>query len=505
MHSVELAPAFRCKSSSAAQTALARAVVPLRSTAARTSAARAASCGLSAAIGPKPIAPVHSTGAHAEQATSTLLHTTAQASTCRHLAVSYTQPFAKLPGLLYGLVLWLSLFVLQPLFAQEGNPLQNYLQLATDSNAVLQQKRLQAQIAEQQAVYANQLAQPQLSLAWGAQPIETRLGKQVAKFSVVQRLPWPGLRKAQSQMANHQATTAEMEYQKENALLHKQVSQAWYKLFALRKSIALSTARLQLMQQRDTQLTQQYTNRQSSLSAVLRHRLALRELETQLLNLQTDAQTAQTTFNLMLGLQADTQVSLPDSIVLTAEHNSESDWQQHPALRAMQGREMALEQKLLATRLQNRPAISLGFDYSLISAYPDLSPEGNGRDALMPMLALSLPIWGRSQRARIAEAELNVQQGRWQLVAMQRELQNAWQKAENETHKARQNLKMRREQWQTALDMLRLSEREYTSATVGLADFLAVKELVLAYELAYWQALAECASAEAELTYLQNR
>ncbi|GIV37827.1 MAG: hypothetical protein KatS3mg032_2206 [Cyclobacteriaceae bacterium] len=90
-----------------------------------------------------------------------------------------------------------------------GQPLETYYRMAAENNPALRAAYLEAEAAVQQVAQVSALPDPEISVSAFGRMIETRLGPQMAIFSLSQMFPWFGTLKAKNTAA---ARVAEARY-----------------------------------------------------------------------------------------------------------------------------------------------------------------------------------------------------------------------------------------------------------------------------------------------------
>ena len=69
----------------------------------------------------------------------------------------------------------------------------------------------------------------------------------------------------------------------------------------------------------------------------------------------------------------------------------------NPAFQLLQARKDVLSAEKKAIGYERKPRLGLGLDYAIVSARADANPENNGRNILMPHLAVTVPVFSKKQ------------------------------------------------------------------------------------------------------------
>ena len=164
------------------------------------------------------------------------------------------------------------------------------------------------------------------------------------------------------------------------------------------------------------------------------------------------------------------------------------------------------QQSLEARRkMQSRmgyPMVGLGLDYSLIGSSSMSSSEMNGKDMIMPMLSVSLPVGQRKYRAMQAETAYLQQAAEQNRKAAANELQNEYYSALQDYRDAGRRMDLYARQSELSQSTLSLALASFSASGAGLGDVLAVRRQLLEYSLSGTKALADFNTAAAQLRKL---
>ena len=152
------------------------------------------------------------------------------------------------------------------------------------------------------------------------------------------------------------------------------------------------------------------------------------------------------------------------------------------------------------------PMMGLGLNYSIISKtqFPMGSPSMNGKDMIMPMVVLTLPIHRKKYDAMEEEAELLKSAAIQNYQAVSNSLQTEYFQAIGLYHDARRRIKLYNNQYQLASKSLNLLMKSFSVSGSTLTDVLRVRQQTLDYELKQVDAIADLNTAVAWLNRLGN-
>ena len=101
--------------------------------------------------------------------------------------------------------------------------LNQYLTMAAENNPGLKSKFLEYQAALERVPQVGSLPDPQVSFGYFIQPVETRVGPQQARLSVMQMFPWFGTLGAQKNVAAQEAKVKYQVFEKSKSKLKSPV------------------------------------------------------------------------------------------------------------------------------------------------------------------------------------------------------------------------------------------------------------------------------------------
>jgi outer membrane protein TolC len=148
------------------------------------------------------------------------------------------------------------------------------------------------------------------------------------------------------------------------------------------------------------------------------------------------------------------------------------------------------------------PKFGLGLDYMVVGERTDMNVPENGRDAIMPMLSMSLPIYRNKYRSAVEEAQDLNRALEAMRVQTDNELHTAYELAYFEAHKAALNVQLMDRQIAIATQALDLLLSAYSNSGKELEEVLRMQEQVLTYKLMRLSELSMHHTAVAKLDHL---
>jgi cobalt-zinc-cadmium efflux system outer membrane protein len=276
---------------------------------------------------------------------------------------------------------------------------------------------------------ADQLPEPMLAYSWLIQHIETRVGPQRHRLGLRQAVPWPGKLWASVEVADARAEGARRRFEAEAVALRWRVWEAWWPWWALGERRALLREQRALLEQVAAILRGRLETGRASLAELSQVELSLAMLEDRLQSLEAQEVAAAAKLRAVIG--ASPGASLPSPSGEPALVGSLPPLEEVLALagshpRVLEQRAVAQEGRARGERAEadRYPNVELGFEWMETGAAPHNpnDPE-SGKDPLMAMIAVGLPIWQGSYDARAEEAQASERAAGRRGLSVQRELE----------------------------------------------------------------------------------
>ncbi|EMY80132.1 outer membrane efflux protein [Psychroflexus gondwanensis ACAM 44] len=388
-------------------------------------------------------------------------------------------------------------------FSQSLEDLQH---LAAENNLELkaQFKRFEAQLED--ITQAKSWQDPNLSFGYFISPIETRVGPQIARFSLTQKLPWFGTYKAKGDIAAFRAEAEFEKFQDQKLKLFLNVAQKYYDLLALRYITELETKQLDILENLKVIVESNYKNNKARLVDILRVDLEMDKQLSTIQVLKDQGQVFVTQLNQLMDRQLNTPVQILNPKQILEQNESieiDSMVRNHPRLEAIRKLKASNEAESVLAKKEAMPQFGLGLDYAIIQDRNVQNAEA-GQDAIMPMLSVSLPIFGKKNKSRKKAASLKGESIEFQLENEESRLETEIQVALYKQDELFSLLSLYDKQLLSLKDILQLSETALANASMGIEEVLRLQEERLLYEKQRAKTLADLQKTDETLIYLTS-
>lgn len=383
-----------------------------------------------------------------------------------------------------------------------------YLETAAKNNPGLQAKYKEFEAALRKVPQADALPDPVLSFGYFVSPAETRLGPQRAKFSLTQMFPWFGTLKAQGNAAALMAEARHQAFLDARNKLYYRVAAAYYSLYELNRWKQIEQKNVELLRSYKAIANSKFKSGASPMVDVLRVDIMLKDAVTELEILGLKEKPLLSAFNQLLDRNEDAGVEISDSPGGEAppeDMQKDALLAENPLLKELELKEKAAESALTAARRQGYPKLGLGLDYVVVGRRTDMDPPDNGKDILMPMLSLNLPLFRGKYKASVEEARLTREAYSLQKKEYANSLESGYEMARFEVRKQAELIRLHSSQIRETERALELLFSAYGNSGREFEEVLRMQQLLLKHEKMKATAEAGYSTALAGLDYLTAR
>ncbi len=381
----------------------------------------------------------------------------------------------------------------------------SYLKEAAENNPKLKAKYAAFEAAMQRIAQVNALPDPTLTFGYFISPVETRVGPQQAKIGLSQMFPWFGTLAAQESSATYAAEAKYQMFVQAKNELYYNVKAAWYPLYELNRIIQLQKENRSILATYKQLSTTAFKNGKGSMTDVLRVDIAIDDIDTEINLLETKKQPLLIHFNRLLNRADTSEASLPDSLQISTVaigYRKDSLLALNPALKAYDMRlKSAQAQEEIAYR-QGLPKFGVGIDYVIVGKREDVAVPNNGRNAIMPMASISLPIFRKKYNAAKKEAQLTQTAISAEKEDFENNLVSTYAMAAYEVEQAEQLITLYDEQIKSTRQVTTLLLSAYSTNGKDFEEVLRMQQQLLKYQTAKVKAVKDFYIAVAKLDYL---
>ena len=368
----------------------------------------------------------------------------------------------------------------------------------------------QAQIANAQG--AGVLSDPQLSVGLFPQAMHHVNGKQLATITIMQMFPWFGTLKAGREQMEYKAQEAYQKFREKSLSTAFNVEKQWYSILATQekvKAVKQKRALLNDIKKVAIYLYKNYTaGRDTKMSDQLRLDAEEERLKEQTESLETQLTLQKQQFNITLHRQPNAALSLPDSIPLRQmpTFNWTEIERNNPKLAQYSAIQKAFKSQEEQTRAKGMPMIGVGLQYMLNGKVDmPMMPNMNGKDMVMPMVSVTIPIYRKKITSAIHSAQLMERSAAYNYQSQLDALQSTYLSIEQRADDIKRKLKLYESEVSLLNRTLELMQKEYATGATSLTDILQTTRESIDYDLLKAEANAQYNTITAEAIQLLAR
>ncbi|KAB1068991.1 TolC family protein [Tamlana haliotis] len=376
----------------------------------------------------------------------------------------------------------LGLFIFSISNAQELETLVNE---ALNNNPEIQKFELQYSIASEKVNEVNTIPNTEFGVGYFVSEPETRTGAQRFKLSAKQMIPWFGSITSRENYVNALADAKFEDIVIAKRKLMASVSQSYYNLYANKAKQEVLQENIKLLETYETlALTAVEVGKASAVDVL---RLQMRQNEMKQLKdvLHQQFLAEQTKFNKLLNRKSDVAVVVVDNLMLPSEdfEMSTNNLELHPELLKYDKLYQSIEHSELLNQKESSPMIGFGLDYINVEPRPDMNFSDNGKDIVMPMVTLSIPIFNKKYKSQTKQNVLAQQELKTQKQERLNILETLLSKAINDRISAKISFETQTKNLKQAKDAEDILIKSYETGTIDFNDVLDIQELQLKFQM----------------------
>lgn len=387
----------------------------------------------------------------------------------------------------------------------QAQTLDEYFKIAAGNNPGLLSQYREFEAALQKVPQVSTLPDPSFSFGYFVSPVETRVGPQQARFSLTQMFPWFGTLKAQGDAATLMAEAKYQSFLDAKNKLYYEVSAAYFPLYELKEWIKIEENNIAILESYKTISNSKFKNGNGTLVDVLRVDIMLKEAKTTLGILNKKEKPLMASFNKLLNRDEMQPVVIADSIVVEPvllDYNKDALAIDHPLLNSIDLKTKASEASERAAIKQGFPKLGLGLDYVSVGERNDMTLVDNGKDVLMPMLTVTLPIFRGKYKAAVKEAQLIQESFLLQKNEIANSLNSNYEMALFDIRQQTDLVSLFDQQIEESRQALNLLFTAYGNSGKDFEEVLRMQQQLLKYDKLKITALSQYRIAMAKLDYI---
>ena len=367
---------------------------------------------------------------------------------------------------------------------------EQYLQQALENNPGLLAQHKTWEAALQQADISGALPDPTLSAGLFIPPMKRFMGNQWFDLGIMQMFPWPGTIGKQKSVAEKMADIQYHQYRDERNRLFWAMTGLWLEIFRKEQELKIIERHKEILKSREEIIYTRYQAGQQRSGLTLdiyRLEIQLAALDNNSGKIMEELKALKESFNILIGRQRSAVIDTPEALPDFKRNglNIPGDalaFDSNPQLNRAQSEAEAANILQEVRRLQTRPMLGVGLQYAYFAAGQEVMGQMNGGHMIMPMVSVSLPVYGKKKRATLQQSQLLAGSAHFR----ESDSMNALQTQLSKLKAKLSNLQRDREFYEQQLDITskawELVINAYASGDEGFDELLRIQDQLLSLE-----------------------
>ena len=367
----------------------------------------------------------------------------------------------------------------------KAQSLQEYLTIAETNNPALQAMHYKYESALEKINEEGSLPNTTIGAGFFVQEAETRVGAQKAKLSVSQMMPWFGTLEAKKESASFKADAQLNAIDVTKRKLFLNVKTNYYQLFELNVKERIIKENMEILKTFEDLALNELENNKATMVDVLKIRMEKNELSSTFSAVEENLKANKIAFNLILNQEADLSVNLPknieilnDTVLFQKEMISEN-----PQLLKLDNLHSALEKSELATKKAGLPTIGVGLDYVFVENRAVENLLENGKDIIMPMVTVSVPLFSKKYSSRQKQLKLEQKAIESTKIETGNQLVTLFEKTMANLKNAEASIKTQQDNIAQADQAQKVLLAAYETSKIDFEQLLEIQQLKLKFQL----------------------
>ncbi len=384
--------------------------------------------------------------------------------------------------------------------------LETLIDEALKNSPEIQKFELQYNIVSEKVNEVNTIPNTEFGVGYFVSEPETRTGAQRFKVSAKQMMPWFGSITARE---NYVSSLADAKY--EDIVISKRkliasVSQSYYNLYANKAKQKVLVQNIELLETYETMALTSVEVGKASAVDVLRLQMRQNELEQLKEVLVQQYLAEQTMLNKLLNRYKDVVVNVVNELTIPPETTliDIEKLSLHPELIKYDKLYQSVEQSELLNQKESLPMIGFGLDYVNVDKRPNMEFSDNGKDIVMPMVSISIPIFNKKYKSQTKQNEFKQQEIIAEKQQRLNKLETVLDKAVKDRISSRISYETQSKNLEQANDAEEILIKNYETGTIDFNDVLDIQELQLKFQMSQIESVKSFYLQTTIMNYLTN-
>lgn len=376
------------------------------------------------------------------------------------------------------------------------------------NNPAIQSTWARWQASLSQVAVAKGLPDPTVSLGYFISSVETAVGPQEFRLSVTQMFPWFGKRKQQGLMQKFEAERIYHQLESQILGLRSEVLAAYYELFYLDQAVTTTRQSIELIKNWEEVIRTKYKTSVANHPDLIKTQIELLKLSDDLATLTERISPARQRLEALLNINELPALRYAPPPYYGVSVTQDSLWNiaaaENPGLKAGRAEVSKARQTLSRSRLDYFPNVGLGVDKVFTGEKPGMADSG--KDPLMLMVSMNIPIWFGRTRAGVKSAQFNARAAELQLADSENRIQESLANQLYALETAQRKVILYRESLvPKSIESLKATEKAYITGNMDFLSLIDAQRRLLDFNLILDRALVDVVIMRSKLENVIGR
>lgn len=355
------------------------------------------------------------------------------------------------------------------------------------------------------------LPDPRLTFAHFIREVETRVGPQKNRVGIMQMFPWFGILKLKGEAALEKANSERQKVDQIKFNLFFRLKKRYYQYYYVFQNISILDKNIELLTYMEKVIEAKYRAGSAGYVDLIKIQIERDKLSDRLRSAREIIVPLQIKLNALLNREPNAPLPLPryrhvSSAVYSKNQLIEWLKESNPELKSLDFSREKAQTEIKLARKGYFPDFTVGLDYIMTDEAIMTGVEDSGKDPIVAMVQVSIPLWFSKNRARVNQAKFNLER----VLNQKKEKENSllanmemvFYKFRDEDKK----LKLYRENLlPQARQAIEVVLSAYKTGKTDILNFMDSQRTLLDLELKHEYLLSTYAQRQAELEMLVGK
>ncbi len=382
--------------------------------------------------------------------------------------------------------------------------LNEYLNIAEENDPKLQTLQYKYKSALEKVTEVGSLPNTTIGVGYFVQEAETRIGAQKGKISIAQKLPWFGTLEAKKESAFYKAKAELNTIDFAKRKLFLEVKKEYFELYEFKEKERIFKENIELLKTFEKLALSELENNRSTMVDVLKIKMEKNDLNNNLSTILENLNAKTIAFNLLLNRDENSTVKIIDIILLISDevNLNKNLIIQNPKLLKLDNLKSSLVKSETAVKKEGLPIIGIGLDYVFVENRPIDNLIDNGKDIIMPMVTVSIPLFSKKHSSKQKQLKLEQKAIETTKTSITNQLYTLFENAKGNLKNAEVSVKTQIENTIQANQAQKVLLAAYQTGKIDFEQLLEVQQLKLKFQLKKVTSEKEYAIQKAILSFL---